>query len=273
MKTQNGWQLDEDGPDIYERYIVPAFSGAWAEDMVKRAKLKGGDRVLDVACGTGIVSRRAYEVMGSRVHLTGVDVNEAVLEKGRDICTQNGIPVNFHQGSAGALPYDDVSVEVVLCQQGLQYFPDQGEALADIRRVLVPGGRAVFSVWRPLEYSPFYQALHRALERYVNETAAGILAAAYSLGSHRELRALFTSSGFEEIDIRLVIKQMHCPNIDNFLAAGISAAPFAKDIASLTKSRRKEMFRMILETSAGYMDDHGLAAPMAALLVSTRAPQ
>ena len=271
MQTQNGWQLSEDGPDIYERYIVPAFSGAWAEDMVRRAKLKDGDRILDVACGTGIVSRRVYEVMGNRVNLRGVDVNEAVLEKGRDICIRNGILVNFHQGSAGELPFEDTSAEVVLCQQGLQYFPDQTEALADIHRVLVPGGRAVFSVWRPLEYSPFYQALHRALERYVNKTAADMLAAAYALGDPGKVRELFTSSGFSDIEIRLVVKQMRCPSIDDFLAAGISAAPFAKDIAALEESRRKDMFGMILEESADYMDDQGLAAPMAAQLVLVRA--
>ena len=272
MKTQKGWQLDEDGPDIYEQYIVPAFSGAWAEDMVRRAKVEEGDRVLDVACGTGIVSRRVYEVMGSRVHLTGVDVNDSVLEKGRDICNRNSIPVNFYQGSAGALPFNDASIDVALCQQGLQYFSGRSESLVDIRRVLTPGGRAVFSVWRPLEYSPFYHTLHRALELYVSKTAAGMLAAAYSLGDPREVRALFTSAGFLKIDIRLVIKQMRCPNVDDFLAAGISAAPFAKDIAALPESRRKEMFATIREASDGYIDDHGLAAPMTALLICAEAP-
>lgn len=268
MQTKNGWQLSQDGPDIYERYIVPAFSGAWAADMVERASLKDGESVLDVACGTGIVARRAYEVMGGRVHLTGVDVNETVLEKGRDICTRNGIPISFYQGSAGALPFDDNSADVVLCQQGLQYFPDPAKALADIHRIIIPGGRAVFSVWRPLEYSPFYQALYKALDRYVNKSAAQMLAAAYTLGDPLKLRALFSTSGFRQIDIRLVIKQMHCPDINGFLAAGISAAPFAKDIAALSESRRKDMFEMILKDSADYMDDNGLAAPMTALLVS-----
>lgn len=271
MQTQNGWQLSEDGPDIYERYIVPAFSGAWAEDMVRRTRLKDGDRILDVACGTGIVSRRVYAMMGNRVHLSGVDVNPAVLEKGRDICTRDGIPVNFHQGSAGTLPFDDSSADVVLCQQGLQYFPDRTKALADIHRILVPCGRAVFSVWRPMEYSPFYQILHRALKRYVNEASAKMLADAYALGDSKKVRELFNASRFREVDIRLVIKQMHCPNIDDFLTAGISAAPFAKDIAALPESRRKEMFKMILAASTDYMDDHGLVAPMAALLVSARA--
>ena len=161
-------------------------------------------------------------------------------------------------------------MHVVLCQQGLQYFPDRAKALTDIHRGLVSGGRAVFSVWRPLEYSPFYQALHQALEQYVNKAAAGLLASAYSLGDPKEVRELFAHSGFPEVDIRLVIKQMHCPSIEDFLAAGISAAPFAKDIAALPEAVRKEMFGMIKEASAGYMDDHGLASPMAALLVHTR---
>ncbi|MCG8614669.1 MAG: methyltransferase domain-containing protein [Desulfobacterales bacterium] len=268
MPEKNGWQLTEDGPDIYEKYIVPAFSGAWAEEMVARANLQKGDRILDMACGTGIVSRKAWDATGGRISLTGMDVNDIVLEKARQIFSDTKIPAAFKRGSADALPFSDRSFDVVLCQQGLQYFPDRDAALKEVRRVLAPGGNAVFSVWRPLAYSPFYVVLHRALEHYVSKTAADTLASAYALGDPGQLRTLFSSAGFHSVNLRLVIKQMDCPDIDSFLAAGISAAPFAGEIAALPESKRREMFQTIREDVSDYTDDHGLAAPMAALLVS-----
>lgn len=272
MKKHNRWQLEKGGPEIYEQYIVPAFSGAWAEDMVNRAGLKHGERVLDLACGTGIVARKAHAATGSRVRLLGADANRIVLDKGRDLCAKTGIAVSFHQAVAGALPFGAGSVQVALCQQGLQYFPDRAAALSEIHRILAPGGRVVFSVWRPLEYSPFYLALHQALGRFVNPTAAGMLSAAYTLGKAEDVRRLFTSAGFREINIRLVIKQMQSPCIDDFLGAGLSASPFAADIAALPESRREQMFGVIREAMAEYMDDHGLAAPMGALVVTALTP-
>ncbi|HCY85550.1 MAG TPA: hypothetical protein DHV36_10485 [Desulfobacteraceae bacterium] len=271
MSATHGWQLNEDGPEIYEQYIVPAFSGAWAEDMVARADLQEGNRILDMACGTGIVTRKAWDATGGRVNITGMDVNEIVLEKAREICAANNIPADFKRGSAEALPFGDGSFDAVLCQQGLQYFPDRAAALKEVLRVLVPGGHAVFSVWRPLAYSPFYAVLHRALDHYVSKTAADTLASAYILGDGDQLRALFASAGFPDITIRLVIKQMRCSDIDGFLGAGISASPFAGEIAALPESQRREMFRVIRDEISDFTDDHGLAAPMTALLISAKA--
>jgi 2-polyprenyl-3-methyl-5-hydroxy-6-metoxy-1,4-benzoquinol methylase len=93
MNASSGWQLCGDGPNAYEKYIVPAFSGIWAQDMVDRADLRKGDSILDIACGTGIVSRHAYESLGASIHITGVDVNETVIRKAIEICPPSEIPI------------------------------------------------------------------------------------------------------------------------------------------------------------------------------------
>jgi len=268
MNEKSGWQLCGDGPEAYEKYIVPAFSGAWAQDIVNRAALRNGDRILDVGCGTGIVARYAFKSLGESGHITGVDVNKIVLEKAREICRPNVTPIEWKQGNVTALPFSDTKFDVVLCQQGLQYFADRLSALNEIYRVLVTEGRVVFSVWRSIEYFPFYSALHGALEQYVSAEAASMLASAFTLGDSMQLKALFESAGFKNIDICLIIKQMRCSPLEDFLIGGFVASPFANDILALEKSKREKMFQMIQNSISNYIDDHGLAAPMECYVVS-----
>ncbi|MCP4104017.1 MAG: methyltransferase domain-containing protein [Desulfobacteraceae bacterium] len=268
MNEKSGWQLCGDGPEAYEKYIVPAFSGAWAQDIVQRAALRSGDRILDVGCGTGIVSRYAFKALGKAGHITGVDVNEAMIEKAREICPPNIVPIEWKQGNVEALPFSDAKFDVVLCQQGLQYFPDQPRALAEINRILTSGGRIFFSVWRSLEYFPFYSALHKALEQYVSEEAASMLASAFTLGDPEHLRRLFESAGFKNTDISLIIKQMRYSPVEDFLVGGFAASPFANDILALEESKRGMMLQIIQDSVSGYIDDHGLAAPMECFVVS-----
>ena len=101
--SRNGWQLRGNGPEAYERYIVPTFSGAWAQDMIARARLNKGDRVLDLACGTGIVARQVLKYLDNSCQVTGVDVNAAVLEKAREICSPDSEPVTWQQSDAMTL--------------------------------------------------------------------------------------------------------------------------------------------------------------------------
>ena len=266
--SSNGWQLLGDGPEAYERYIVPAFSGIWAQDMVKRAELHKGDRILDLACGTGIVARHALKFLDNSCQVTGIDVNAAVLEKAREICSPDSEPVTWQHCDAMSLPFSDAEFEVVLCQQGLQYFSDRLLTLREIVRVLSDGGRALFSVWRPIEYFPFYTAVQSALDTYVSSKAAGMLASAFTLGNPEELRTLLEQAGFKRIVIRLIIKQMRYDPVAEFLIGGFVASPFAPEIVSLPKDKRTAMFQTILESVSKYIDDRGLAAPMESYVVS-----
>ncbi|MCP4020411.1 MAG: methyltransferase domain-containing protein [Desulfobacteraceae bacterium] len=268
INEKSGWQLRGDGTQAYEKYIVPAFSGSWAQDIVNRANLRNGNRILDLGCGTGIVSRYAYKSLGKSCRITGVDINEAVIKKAGEICPPSTFPIEWKQGAAEALPLSDAMFDVVLCQQGLQYFPDKLLALKEINRVLASKGRLVFSVWRSLQYFPFYLVLHRAIEQYVNAESASMLEFAFGMGDSKKLRILFESAGFKNIDIRLVIKQMRYSPVDDFLIGGFCASPFADDILALKESKREKMFQTIKNSLSDYIDDHGLAAPMECYVIS-----
>ena len=154
MNKKSGWQLSSGCPDAYEKYIVPAYTRGWAEEIVKRANLREGEKILDVACGTGLVARTAAQKHRADL-IYGVDVNEVMIEKAQEI-EKN---VTWHQSNVADMPFPDNHFDVILCQQGLQYFPDPSLALREMRRVLVENGRILLSVWRPIKYSPFYESL------------------------------------------------------------------------------------------------------------------
>ena len=160
MAEQSGWQLSGSGPEAYEQYIVPAWMGEWAQDLVDVSSIQAGQRVLDVGCGTGVVTRAIARLIGPSGKVVGLDVNDAMLQMARHFAAQEGLGViTWQQGDAAAMPFPEASYDVVLCQQGLQYFPDCAAALREVARILVPGGRLALSVWRALERHPFFVAL------------------------------------------------------------------------------------------------------------------
>jgi hypothetical protein len=112
--------------------------------------------------------------------------------------------------------------------------------------------------------------LHEALGQYVSTEAASILASAFTLGDYKQLRGLFETAGFKNIDICLAIKQMRYFPLEDFLIGGFVASPFANDILALKKSKREEMFQTIHKSISDYVDDHGLAVPMECYIVSAK---
>ena len=155
MSERSGWQLaGETVAEAYERYIMAAFGNAWAQALVQVAAPEDGDRVLDVACGTGAVARYAAPHVGPTGRVTGLDLNAGMLATARTMPAPAGIPIAWHEGNATALPFPNASFDIVCCQQGLQFFPDRPAALREMSRVLTPGGRLALAVWRGLEHQP-----------------------------------------------------------------------------------------------------------------------
>jgi ubiquinone/menaquinone biosynthesis C-methylase UbiE len=150
MREMERFQITGNAADRYERHLVPTLFEPWAKDITGRARLQPGDQVLDIACGTSIVARHVAQQIGNSGSITGIDLNEGMLEMARAQAAKMGAKVEWRQGDAGELPFDDTSFDAVLCQQGLQFFPDKAAVLREMHRVLMPGGRLVVSVVRSL---------------------------------------------------------------------------------------------------------------------------
>ena len=139
-RDQEQWQLGGEAAELYERYLVPAVTAVWAADLVHRAALRTGERVLDGACGTGVVTRAATECVGEEGSVAGLDINPGMIAVARSLPAVAGASVEWHEGSVLALPFSNEAFDVVICQFGLQFFPDRPAALCEIRRVVASAG-------------------------------------------------------------------------------------------------------------------------------------
>jgi ubiquinone/menaquinone biosynthesis C-methylase UbiE len=165
MNAEGQWQLAGNAAELYEDVLVPTVFRPWATDLLELADLQHGERVLDVACGTGIVARLAAEQVGIAGEVTGLDLNAGMLRVARSLPAPPGAPVTWVEGSALAMPLPNASFDVVLCQQGFQFFPDQAAGLQELKRVLVPGGRMLLSIWEGA--TPYTSAMAAAVQKHV----------------------------------------------------------------------------------------------------------
>jgi ubiquinone/menaquinone biosynthesis C-methylase UbiE len=189
----------------YEDYFGPAIFAPLAQVLLEHARLQPGERVLDLACGTGIVTRRVAPLVGSGGHVVGLDINPGMLDVARAQPPAGGAAIHWRQGDAAALDLPDATFDVVLMQQGLQFLPDRAAGARQMRRVLADGGRAVLAVWQGVDRHPLYEAMAEAEVPYL--TALGLdltrddVIAPFSMGDADELRALLAAAGFRDVEI------------------------------------------------------------------------
>jgi ubiquinone/menaquinone biosynthesis C-methylase UbiE len=252
MDEHEPWQLMGSAAELYERYLVPAITSVWATDLVQRAALQAGERVLDAACGTGIVARRASERVGEQGAVVGLDLNPGMLAIARALPPPSGASITWHEASVLAMPFSDATFDVILCQLGLQFFPDRTQALREMRRVLVPGGRLLLSVFGPIEHNPATHALAGALERHLGVDAAAIKRAEHGLADTQELRDLAAITAFADVRIDTVTQEVHFPSVREYVRIQLAATP----LATLMRERPREQQGRLVDT---LMTDVGVA--------------
>lgn len=249
MSAQEHWQMDASAPELYERYLVPAITSVWANDLLDRVGLRRGETVLDIACGTGVVARLA-EHRGHVGRLVGIDLNTAMLA----IARQKSATVEWIEGSALDLPFDTNSFDAVLCQLGLQFFPNRALALKEMVRVLKPGGRAGLSVYSAIERTPAAHAFVQALDKYLGVEASRTKRSEHLSCDAQEVRAWAKQAGFDVVDVATVTKQITFPSMMDYARFQLTATPMAALLKNRDASESERLIMSIADDAASRLD-------------------
>ena len=148
-------------PKFYDTYLVPLIFAPYAADLAQRLRGRQLERVLEVAAGTGVVTRELAAALDAKTAIVATDLNQAMLDHGAAVGTAR--PVEWRQADALALPFPDACFDAVVCQFGVMFFPDKAKAYAEARRVLRPGGVFLFNAWDRIEDNEFADTVTRAL--------------------------------------------------------------------------------------------------------------
>ena len=236
------------GAESYERYFVPAIAAPVAAGLLAAADLQPGERVLDVACGTGIAARLAAPLVGATGTVTGVDVAPEMIDVAGTIAPD----LEWHVGDAAALPLPDGAYDVVLCQLGLM-FMDRAAALAEMRRVLAPGGRVVVAT--PGAIQPFFEQLEQAIVEHIAPELGGFVRAVFSLPDPDAVADLLRDAGLGDVEGRLTTATFALPAPVDFLWQYINLTPMGPFVAAAPQEAQDAMERTFAERAAGFVVD------------------
>ncbi len=238
------WQLEGSAAELYQCYLVPAITTKWAEDLVDRARPRPGEAVLDIACGTGVVARLAAKRVGDG-QVTGLDLNPGMLAVAHSVPSE-GAPIKWIEGSALDLPFPLDSFDVVLCQLGLQFFPDQQKGLREMRRVLRNSGRIALSVYGPIERTPGANAFVLALDEVLGESSSRIKRGEHSFVAPAQLETLLKDAGFGAVDVQTVTQTIAFPSVLDYVRFQLLATP----MTALLKDRAEPDRQAVISTVA-----------------------
>ena len=182
-------------PQVYEKYLVPLIFQPYADDLARRIAARRPASVLEIAAGTGVVTRAMAKELPAGVTIVATDLNPPMIEQAR--ATGIGRPVDWRQADAMSLPFADASFDAVVCQFGAMFFPDRGAAFAQALRVLRPGGAFLFNVWDRIEDNEFADTVTRSLgETFPADSPLFLRRVPYSYHDPELIRADLACGGF-----------------------------------------------------------------------------
>ena len=216
VSIQRG-QVNSSAAEIYDEFFVPALFQRWAASVADAAEVAAGQRALDIACGTGVLTRELAARVAPGGDVTGLDVNEGMLTVAR----RRSPSITWEHGQAEALPFDEDRFDAVTCQFGLMFFRNRKQAVREMLRVLRPGGRVAVAVWDKLDNVPGYAAASTLLHRLFGADVAEALRAPYCLGDVSVLRELFDDSSLTGLSVETRDGVVEFPSIQDWMYTDI----------------------------------------------------
>jgi ubiquinone/menaquinone biosynthesis C-methylase UbiE len=259
------FQLTAELAEAYEAHFVPAFFAQWAPPLLDAAGVGAGQRVLDVACGTGIVARTAAGRVGPGGAVTGLDLNEAMLAVARRIRPD----LTWRQGDAAALPFESGTFDAVLSQMALMFFPDPAGALREMARVARPGGAVAVLIPAGTDRNPPYQRFADIVARHAGPAARALVGTYFALGDRTRLVGLFESAALQGVQATSPTGESRYASIDQAVQVELDSTPLGGRLEPGVRARILADCRVAF---APYQTPAGVALPFESLLVMGHAP-
>jgi ubiquinone/menaquinone biosynthesis C-methylase UbiE len=259
---------DPSVPKAYDELLVPRLFEPWAKLSLDEAKLQLGESVLDIATGPGTVARLAAMRLGPQGRVVATDIAQPMLDiaKGK---TQppTSAPIEYLHSPAAPLAAATGAFDAVLCQQGLQFFPDRAAALREMRRVLKPSGRVVIAVWAELERNQIYAAFHAALHATAPSELAELITAPFSWPSGAALKAATEDGGFRQV--RLITRSLPMV-LEGGLEQAVRAfagTPTSPGVASLPQEVQNAFFARLRGEMSQLLKDGKVVGEMTSNII------
>ncbi len=229
----------------YQRHFVPAIATPVSGELLATADLQPAERVLDVACGTGVIARLAAERVGPAGSVTGIDVAPDMIEVARTVPAPAAPPIDWHVGDATSLPFPDDSYDAVLCQMGLMFMADRPAAVAEMRRVVAPGGRVVLNT--PGAIQPVFSLMEQAIVDHISPELGGFVRAVFSMHDPDAVAALLQDAGLGDVSATVSTVTLRLPPPPEFLWQYVNLTPMGPFVAQAPEAARQATERQVVE--------------------------
>ena len=228
---------------VYQEDFVPMLFAPWVGDLLDAAGAKPGDRGLDVACGTGVVTRELAKRVGETGFVAGFDFAPPMIDVARTIPIE-GATVEWHVADVMDLPFDNDVFDVAVCQQGFQFFPDKVSAARELHRVLKPGGTVAIAVWAGLDQHRLYDEFNKASIRHIGQPVAAM---PFSYNDDGQFQADLEAAGFTNVAIVTLKKDVFYRPVETYIDMQVEAAaavlPLLKEMSSDQRAELTELMR------------------------------
>ncbi len=239
---------------LFDSYFGPSVFQPWARRLIDAADLKPGEAVLDLACATGTVARIIGA--GGQNRVVGLDFSPKMLEVARSTGQSQGLEIEWLEGSADSMPFDDASFDLVICQHGLQFFPDRVGAAREVYRVLKPGGRLVANVWQGVERQSLWGVIFETVSNRLNVPMSEA-ALPFMMGDEDELRKYVLSGGFSAVEITEQTMETRFSQPEKFVQLSVTAAGASiPTFAAMEQETRETVIAEIVDALASQVDDY-----------------
>jgi len=251
--------------DAYHRHLGPLIFDEYARELSARAEVPVGGKVLEIACGTGILTNHLRRALKGSANLVATDLNPMMVDAAK-ANVGNGGGIDYREADGTALPFDDETFDAVFCQFGVMFYPDKGQGYREAARVLRPGGRFVFSVWDSLAHNGFCGFVHQKIIEMFPEDPPAFLEIPFGYHDIAEIKAELQNAGFEKIEISVLPSESRAPSARDVALALITGSPLASQLIEMGVAQ--ESFAIVEAALVDAFGEGEVRAPMQSISIT-----